>query len=193
MPREHPPETVFQAQELYCVERLTATATAQRLRINVKTVYRWRDQFHWDEKREKLAQAECEIRVDLIMARSVMLKELIKKKGAQTAFAVAALENLAMQQAEAERTGKALQAALEAPKHEIRGRADAAKALEKTIESKLSIALASPGDTDVLQLARQIKDALNLLDQIRPTEDEQYNNKSQGLSAELEEKIRNLI
>ena len=79
--REHEPETVFRAQELYCVDRLTygqvSEAIAKEIEpVAVSTLKRWSSKFEWRERREEIAQALADISGDTILARSKLLKSL---------------------------------------------------------------------------------------------------------------------
>lgn len=99
MGREHEPETVWWAQELYCVKRLSFDAVALETGVAASTLKRWAETYGWRAKREELARAEADIRADKLLARSVMLKALIDTKDPQTGFAVASLESLALKEA----------------------------------------------------------------------------------------------
>ncbi len=107
MGREHDPETVWQAQELYCVDRMTFEQVAEALGVADSTLRRWADTYGWRSKRDEIAQAESDLRADKIRARSKLLKSLISTADAQTGFAVAAMENLALKEIEAARALKA--------------------------------------------------------------------------------------
>lgn len=100
MGAEHAPETVWKAQESYCVERFSFGATAKRLGIAESTVRRWADKFHWREEREAIAAAESEIRANTVKGRAFVLRKLLTsengKEISQVAFAVASLERLAL-------------------------------------------------------------------------------------------------
>ncbi|WP_291325272.1 hypothetical protein [Desulfovibrio sp. UCD-KL4C] len=191
MGKEHQPETVFKAQELYCVCRFSMTAVASEVGVATSTLWRWCKTYGWKDKRANLAQAECDIRADMILARSGMLKKLIEKQDPQVGFAVTGLEALAMKQAEAERAGLILKGQLEAPVRKIESKADAIAALREAVERKLTSALLDPEGTDVLPLAKQIKETNALIDSMTPKEDEKDQKK--GLSAKLEAKIREMI
>jgi hypothetical protein len=108
-------------------------------------------------------------------------------------FAVASLESLAMRQAEAERAGKALEAATRSEKRPIRTAGDAVKALREAIETKLAMLLASPEDIDFKAVA-DVQKALKLVTEMeaaaRPAED---TTKTKGLSADLEARIREIL
>jgi len=173
--REYPPEAVWQAQELYCVARLTFEKVAEETGVAVSTLKRWSEKYEWRAKREKLAQAEADLQADTILARSVMLKRLIKSKDAQTGFAVASLETLAMKQAEAARARKLMEAARQHGLRTIRSPEDAVAALEEAVELKLNRLLQSPEDLDFKAVA-DVRKALELVAEMKaqgdPTEDD---------------------
>lgn len=146
--REHPPETVFKAQELYCVARMTYREVATEMKVAESTLKRWAAKYGWADKRAAVAQAECDIRADLVLARSAMLKKLIDEQDAQVGFAVSSLESLALKQAEAQRAGALLQLAVETPSREIRTQTEAVAALEDAVELKLNRLLAAPESLD---------------------------------------------
>lgn len=191
MGKEHPAELKYKAQELYCVVRLSLKAVAQEVGVAYTTVQRWAKNYDWAEMREKIAKAECDIRADTVIARSEMLKKLIEDKSPMSAFAVSSLESLAMKQAEAERAGKIITSQLEAPTLKIETKAEAVAALREAVERKLSAALQNPESTDVLALAKQIKEANALIESMTPKNDDPETKK--GLSARLEAKIRDMI
>lgn len=189
--REYPPEAVWQAQELYCVARLTFEKVAEETGVAVSTLKRWSEKYEWRAKREKLAQAEADLRADTILARSVMLKKLIRSQDAQTGFAVASLEALAMKQAEAARMGELTLAQMNKPRREIKTRKDAAEALREAVENKLALMLDDPGQVSFRAIA-DLKKALELLAEIEPKEMEKSKGTG-GTSAELDRKIQELL
>ena len=191
--REHAPETVWKAQELYCVARLTFRAVAEQAGVAESTVKRWADKFQWRKKRERIAQAECDIRADLVLARSEMIKSLMKNKDAQTGFAVASLENLAIKQAEFQRAGLAAEIATQNEKRTITSAKDAVVVLREVVETKLGRLLASPDDVDFKALA-DIQKALKLLSEMEAAHNvDQQEAPSKGMSADLAAKIREII
>jgi hypothetical protein len=188
--REYPPEAVWQAQELYCVARLTYKQVSDELGIAGSTLKRWGKQYDWKEKREALAQAQAEMRADIVLARSAMIKELLADRNPIVGFAVAKLEELALKQAEAERQGKLHQAQAAPPRREIETNADAYAALKEAVEIKLGKLLASPDDVD-LKAVKQVKEALALLKDLEPEQEKPKGAK--GLTAEQVDVIRNKI
>jgi transposase-like protein len=164
--REYPPEAVWQAQELYCVARLTFEKVAEETGVAVSTLKRWSEKYEWRAKREQLAQAEADLQADTILARSVMLKRLIQSKDAQTGFAVASLETLAMKQAEAARARKLMDAARQHGLRTIRSPEDAVSALEEAVGLKLNRLLQSPADLDFKAVA-DVRKALELVAEMK--------------------------
>lgn len=186
--REYPPEAVWQAQELYCVARLPYHRVAAELGIAESTLKRWGKQYGWSDKRAALAQAQAEMRADIVLARAGMIKELLADRNPIVGFAVAKLEELALKQAEAERQGKLAQAEA-APPRVIETPADAYGALKEAVEAKLGKLLADPGEVD-LKAIKDVKEALRLLEDLRPKEGKK---KTKGLSAADVELIRKKI
>lgn len=169
MGREHPPETVFRAQELYCVDRMTFAQVAKAVGVAESSLKRWSDTYGWQAKRDEIAQAEMDIRADFVLARSKMLKALIEGKDAQVGFAVASLESLAMKQAEAIRQGRQNEnaAAIAAqPLREIRTEADAVAALEEALNIRMGRILANPSLVD-LKTVRELQQAMALVQGMR--------------------------
>ena len=102
MGREHEPGTVWTAQDLYCIDRLSFDAVAKKTGVAASTLKRWADRMDWRGKRERIAETESALRVDRVLARSQVLKKLLETGESQDAYAVAALERLALLQEENE-------------------------------------------------------------------------------------------
>ena len=102
MGREHEPGTVWEAQDLYCIDRLSFDAVAKKTGVAASTLKRWADRMDWRGKRESIAETESALRVDRVLARSQVLKKLLETGESQDAYAVAALERLALLQEENE-------------------------------------------------------------------------------------------
>lgn len=163
--REHEPETVWRAQELYCADRLSFDAVAQATGVAASTLKRWSEKYGWQGKREKIARAESDIRADTILARSKMLKTLIKTRDPQAGFAVSALENLALKQAEAARKG--LEAAAEADPRplDISDEAVVVEALQEAVRRRLDRLVRQGVD---LASVKEIRQALDLIKSLAP-------------------------
>ncbi|MGE4297539.1 MAG: hypothetical protein AB7E47_05865 [Desulfovibrionaceae bacterium] len=166
MGQEHDPATVWRAQDLYVVDRLSMREVSERVDVAESTLWRWAAKYGWSGKREDLAKTESEIRVKTVEARHKMLLALIDSKDPQVGFAVASLERLALEQAKAARAGEALASRGELPQREILTPADAAAALEEALTLKLRMALADPASLDVKAVAN-IRSALAMAAEMR--------------------------
>lgn len=191
---EHPPETVWKAQELYCCDRLSFDRVAELTGVSATTLKGWADKYRWREKREEIAQAESDIRVNTIMGRKAVLERLIAaqdgKEASQVAFAVASLESLALKQQELALSGKIPTAEAEA-RPVIATRADAVAALRTAVENKLGLALADPKAIT----SAAVKDVIQCLDLIGeleaglPKEEAPEEAAKRGMSADLKGKL----
>lgn len=194
MGREHPPETVFRAQELYCVDRMTFAQVAQATGVAESTLKRWSDTYSWQAKRNEIAQAEAEIRADFVLARSKMLKALIESKDAQTGFAVASLEGLALKQAEAIRQGRQAESIATVavkPLREIKSQADIVDALEEALNLRTARILSDPSLVD-LKTVRELQQAIELVQGLRKGADKGAK-RQKGLTPETAESMRRQI
>lgn len=191
---EHPPETVWKAQELYCCDRLSFDRVAELTGVSATTLKGWADKYRWREKREEIAQAESDIRVNTIMGRKAVLERLIAaqdgKEASQVAFAVASLESLALKQQELALSGKVPTTEAEA-RPVIATRADAVAALRTAVENKLGLALADPkaitsaAVKDVIQCLALVGE----LEAGMPKEETPEEAAKRGLSADLKGKL----
>ncbi|GAU08131.1 hypothetical protein [Desulfoplanes formicivorans] len=190
---EHDPETVWRAQELYCVDRLSYAQVSEMTGIAASTLKRWSEKYRWREKREEIAMAESEIRADFVKARSRMLKKLIADQGAQDAFAVSALENLALAREKAAREGRAVNAA-KAPVREIKTTEDAVEALSEAVSTKLNMMLSDPGQVDFKSI-KELRQAMEMISQMRAqtNADGRESARAKGLSVESANAFRKQI
>ncbi|XPV77673.1 MAG: hypothetical protein ACNI27_07080 [Desulfovibrio sp.] len=189
--REHPPETVFKAQELYCVERKTFDQVAALVKVAASTLKRWAKKYEWQEKRNRLAEAESDIRFDLTIARSEMIKKLMAKGDPQAAFAVSCLETLAMKQAEAARLGHWVDVAADAASQNelvISNQEEAAEALQKAVETKLARLLTNPDAID-FKTVKDLRESLLLIQEMKPKKEAGVKSK-RGISKAVADAIR---
>lgn len=168
MGREHPTDTLWKAQELYCVDRLSYAAVAEATGVSATTLKAWGQKYDWARKRAEIAQAESDIRVNTIKGRKKALEQLLKaaepKEAAQMAFAVSSLESLAMKRMELAATGK-IPGASTVVRRKITGKADAIAALRDAVEMKLGLALADP-EKITTQTVADIKRCLELVGEL---------------------------
>jgi len=189
--REYPPEAVWQAQEMFCVLRQTYHQIAENTGIAASTLKRWGNEYGWTAKRAEFAQAEADIRADTVLARSAMLKELLASRNPVVGFAVAKLEELALQQARAEREGRMAEIKAAGRRRPINSPAEAAEALQEAVERKLALMLAGPGEVD-LKAVQGVRDALALIDSMRPAGRKEKAG-ARGISRETIEKVEKEI
>ncbi|WP_446424075.1 hypothetical protein [Mailhella sp.] len=190
---EHKPETVWKAQELYCVDRLSFARVAELTGVSATTLKSWSEKYGWRKKREEIAQAESDIRVNIIMGRKRALDQLLAAEGpkeaASMAFAVSSLEATAMKQQELAMSGKIPSVSPERPK--IVSRADAVAALRRAVEQKLGLALADPAKitTATVQDVKRCLDLVVELEAGLPKENEAEESKKRGLSQDTAQSI----
>lgn len=165
---EYPSDLVWKAQELYCVDRQSYAAVAEATGVSATTLKAWGQRYNWAQKREELAQAESEIRVNIIKGRQKALEQLLASEdpqdSAQLSFAVSSLENLALKRMEMAAAGK-IPAGTTVKKRKVEGRADAIAALREAVEMKLGAALADP-DKITTATVQDIKRCLDLVGEL---------------------------
>lgn len=191
---EHPPETVWKAQEMYCVDRLSFDRVSALVGVSATTLKAWADKYGWREKREEIAQAESEIRTKTILGRKAVLERLIEatdgKEASQVAFAVASLEGLALKQQELAASGKIPSVHTDtAPV--IATRAEAVAALRQAVENKLGLALADP-KAITSAAVRDVVQCLDLIAELEaglPKPEEPEEAAKRGMSQDLKERI----
>ena len=137
---EHEPGTVWRAQELYCMDRLSFERVSELTGVATSTLKRWADKYRWRERREELAQVESEIRFNTVMGRKAILQRLLEaedgKEASQVAFAVASLESLALKQAELAAAGKIPSFSEPEARPHIATQADAVAALREAVRTR---------------------------------------------------------
>ena len=195
---EHEPETVWKAQELYCVDRLSFARVAELTDVSATTLKAWSEKYGWRSKREEIAQAESDIRVGTIKGRKLALDKLLEaqsaKQAAPMAFAVASLESLALKQAELAAAGKIPSAAQQTPTARIATREEAVAALRDAVERKLNAALNNPEKINA-ETVKDVSRCLELVAELeaRTATTEQSAPKVKGLSPENAQAIRDIL
>ena len=196
MGREHASDILWRAQELYCVDRLSYAAVAEATGVSATTLKAWGQKYRWAKRREEIAQAESEIRVNIIKGRQKALEQLLAaadaKEAAPMAFAVSSLESLALKRQELAASGK-IPSTAGPMRHKIATRADAVAALRDAVERKLGLALADP-DKITLATVQDVKRCLDLVAELEnslPKEPESTREKA--LSPENARAIREIL
>lgn len=188
---EHEPGTVWRAQELYCLDRLSFDRVSELTGVATSTLKRWADKYRWRERRDELAQVESEIRFNTVLGRKAILQRLLDaedgKEASQVAFAVASLESLALKQAELAAAGKIPTFAEPGGQPRIATRADAVAALRQAIENKVGMALADPGKINAatIKYVSQCLDLLANLESSLPKPEAAEAEQKRGLSKDM--------
>lgn len=198
MGREHPTDTLWKAQELYCVNRLSYAAVAEAVGVSATTLKAWGQKYDWARKRAEIAEAESEIRINVVKGRKKALEELLgaenAKEASAMAFAVSSLESLAMKQAELAAAGK-IPGTAKAARRKVKGKADAIAALREAVEMKLGLALADPEKitTATVQDVKRCLDLVAELEAGLPKEIENDANRANALSPENARIVQNIL
>ena len=194
---EHEPGTVWRAQELYFMDRLSIERVSELTGVATSTLKRWADKYRWRERREELAQVESEIRFNTVMGRKAILQRLLEaedgKEASQVAFAVASLESLALKQAELAAAGKIPSFSEPEARPHIATQADAVAALREAVRNKVGMALSDPGKINAATV-QDVKRCLELLGELEarlPKEKEESRDKA--LSPENAQAIREIL
>lgn len=191
---EYPSDTLWKAQELYCIDRLSYQAVAEATGVSATTLKAWGQKYDWAKRREEIARAESEIRINIIKGRKKALEQLLAatepKEAAPMAFAVSSLESLALKRMELAASGK-IPAGTGASRHKVESRADAIAALREAVEMKLGAALADP-DKITTATVQDIKRCLDLVGELEaslPKEDAAETENKKGMSENMAESI----
>lgn len=187
-------DTRWRAMELYCADRLTFAQVSEATGIADSTLRRWADAYQWRERREELAQAEADIRIDTIRSRAAILKHLLEaedgKVASQIAFAVASLGNLELQYQKALLAGDIANPAKPEKPVKVSSRAEAIAVLKQAVEGKLGLILSdkkyvtSDSVTDIAKCLALVQE----LEATLPKE-EADTMKSGGVSADIAERL----
>lgn len=193
----YPTDTLWKAQELYCVDRLSYAAVAEATGVSATTLKAWGQKYDWAGRRNEIAQAESEIRVNIIKARQKALEQLLTassaKEAAPMAFAVSSLESLALKQIEMTAQGK-LPGATPAIRRKIETRAEAVAALKEAVERKLNLALADVANINTATV-QDVKRCLELVAELEAGLPQNNSAKqgAQGLTADSARVLRELM
>jgi len=141
--REYSMEVVERAEELYCVDGHTYEAVATLTGVAASTLKRWSDRYGWQQKKDDIRQAMSSIRTNTIKLRARLLENCLETLKSQDAFAVSAIESLALKVADGARKGSTAPA----PERlrEIKTDEDALAALEEAVSIKINAMLSDPG------------------------------------------------
>lgn len=187
-------DTRWRAMELYCADRLTFAQVSEATGIADSTLRRWADAYQWRERREELARAEADIRIDTIRSRAAILKHLLEaedgKAASQIAFAVASLGNLELQYQKAMLAGEILNPAKPEKAVKVSSRAEAVDVLKQAVNSKLGTIL-SDEKYVTSDSVTEIAKCLALVQELEATlpKEEADATKGGGVSADIAERL----
>ena len=184
----------WRAMELYCADRLTFAQVAEATGVADSTLRRWADAYQWRERREELARAEVDIRIDTIRSRAAILRHLIEaqdgKAASQIAFAVSSLENLELQRKKAFLAGEIANPAKPEKPVKVSSRVEAIAVLKQAVEDKLGLLLS---DTKYVtsDSITDIAKCLALVQELEATlpKEEADSKKYGGVSADIAERL----
>lgn len=184
----------WRAMELYCADRLTFAQVAEATGVADSTLRRWADAYQWRERREELARAEVDIRIDTIRSRAAILRHLIEaqdgKAASQIAFAVSSLENLELQRKKALLAGEIANPAKHEKPVKVSSRVEAIAVLKQAVEDKLGLLLS---DTKYVtsDSITDIAKCLALVQELEATlpKEEADSKKYGGVSADIAERL----
>ena len=178
------------------MDRLSYAAVAEATGVSATTLKAWGQKYGWARRREEIARAESEIRVNIIKGRQKALEQLLAaedaKEAAPMAFAVSSLESLALKRQELAAAGKITDVSAFV-RRKIATRADAVAALREAVERKLGLALADPDkiSTATVQDVKRCLDLVAELEAGLPKEPE--DTRSKALSPENAQAIREIL
>ena len=194
MGAEYDADTRWRAMELYCADRLPFGQVSEATGTADSTLRRWADAYQWRERREELAKAEADIRIDTIRSRAAILKHLLEaedgKAASQIAFAVASLGNLELQYQKALLAGEIANPAKPEKSVKVSSRAEAIAVLKQAVEDKLGLLLSdkkyvtSDSVTDVAKCLALVQE----LEATLPKEEADVA-KHGGVSADIAERL----
>ncbi len=69
--RKASPAEISHAETLYCEKKWTPEAIAETLDRDIKTIYSWRDKYHWEETRDLFDTGPTEL-------KKILLKEAVR-------------------------------------------------------------------------------------------------------------------
>lgn len=188
MGAEYSPDKVFEAEDLYCLDRLTFREVGKRTGIPLSTLKRWAGKYGWQAKRAELREAMSAIRADKIRLRAKLISNCLNTLDPMDAFAVAKIEELVLKAQALAIKGEDLRTGTAG--REIHTQEDAAAALEEALTVKLNRMLVT-GDLD-LNAVKNVKQAFDLIAGMK-TKDGKATGRDKGLSKETAEQIREQI
>jgi hypothetical protein len=183
-------ELRFQAEEQYIAGQVTLEQLAERTGISMTQLGRWCSEEGWREKRREYRKAFADIRRNTVELRRKFVEKALVSLNPMDAFAISALEKLALQAEKSAAGGSAPQPAVPEGGPVFKTAAEAVAVLKGVVEQKLQRMLVTP-DAVNLASVKEIQQCLDLLGKMeaKVAPDEAAGAGPQTLS---EEKIKEL-
>lgn len=168
MGAEYPPGTVFEAEDLYCVDRLPMRIVSERAGVPESTLWRWADSYDWKSKREEIRKAQSSIRANTIRLRARLIEECLGlgASAPMAVFAAAKMEEVAQAAQKLALEERELQPIDVAALRPLSTPDEAAAALEEALTLKMSMLLRDPAALD-LRAVTNIRSALEMVGEMR--------------------------
>ena len=162
------------AEELFVIDGLSLEQVSKATGVIERTLSNWSTEGGWKDLRAEYREAIRGIRRYTVLTKLKLIKDAMTTLDPQKIYAFAALERAVKGDTEDE----SIPAASDAETREIRTAEDAVEALQEAVQQKLNMMLSRP---NVISLAgiRDMKKALELLEQMRPVSKKEETAKKQ--------------
>ena len=161
------------AEELYVIDGLSLEQVSKATGVIERTLSNWSTEGGWKDLRAEYREAIRGIRRYTVLIKLKLIKDAMTTLDPQKIYAFAALERAVKGGSDEESIP-----ASDAETRKIRTAEDAVEALQEAVQQKLNMMLSRP---NVISLAgiRDMKKALELLEQMRPATKKQETAKKQ--------------
>ena len=167
------PKVRKRAEELYVVEGMTIEQVAQDTGVTERTLVNWSTEGGWKELQREYQEAARSIKRYTVLTKLKLIKDAMTSLDPQKIYAFAALDRAAKDCMDGD-----IVPLPEAEAREIRTAEDAVAALQEAVEQKLNMMLSRPKNIS-LSGVRDMKKALELLEEMRPATKEKTTAKKQ--------------
>ena len=155
-------EVRMRAEELYIIDGMTINQVAGAVNVSERTLENWSIEGNWKALQQEYQGALKGIKRYTVLTKLKLIKDAMTSLDPQKIYAFAALERAAKGN-----TAEEAAPFSDAEAREIRTAEDAVSALQEAVERKLNIMLSQPKNISLAGV-RDMKKALELLEQMRP-------------------------
>ena len=156
------PEIRTRAEELYIVDGMTLEQVSKATGVIERTIENWSTAGDWKALQQEYQGAIRGIKRYTVLTKLKLIKDAMTSLDPQKIYAFAALERAAKGN-----INEDMVALSDGEAREIRTAEDAVAALQEAVERKLNIMLSQPKNISLAGV-RDMKKALELLEQMRP-------------------------